>query len=153
MTDRLKAALLYATNKANGERRQRPIISPFCEVEKLFSPRFLSKIRKDDVTGCWIWIGATKFPPRYPEHKYGQFFINGTQRSFISAHKHAYNVVYGPVPDGLEIDHACHVKLCVNPDHLEAVTHQQNCKWRKRSGPKPGFQFEIVDGKRRKVVA
>lgn len=42
------------------------------------------------------------------------------------AHVVAYEAVHGPVPDGLELDHLCRVRNCVNPAHLEAVTHQEN---------------------------
>lgn len=119
-----------------------------CLVGKLyaevFPPRFLRQIRIDSV-GCWIWLGATKFPPNYPQHKYGQYNANGNPRGGHSAHKFSYELVHGRVPRGLELDHTCEVKLCVNPDHLEVVTHQQNCARRKRSGPLPGYK--LVNGK------
>ena len=44
------------------------------------------------------------------------------------AHKMMYEHVNGPVPEGLELDHLCHVRHCVNPAHLEAVTHAENVK-------------------------
>lgn len=71
--------------------------------------------------GCWEWIGG-----RDP-HGYGRFTI-GTLKSHkpFLAHKYAYERRYGPVPDGLELDHLCRNTSCVNPDHLEAVTHRTN---------------------------
>jgi len=119
---------------------QSPIIrnEVLCEVaDSRFPDRFLSKVRKNSETGCWLWIGATKFPPGHPEHSYGQFCTRTDRKSFVSAHKYAFQIAKGPVPDGLELDHTCQVKLCVNPEHLEPVTHAENCKRRPRSGPMP----------------
>jgi len=42
------------------------------------------------------------------------------------AHKFAYQAIIGPIPPGRELDHLCDNKLCVNPSHLEPVTHQEN---------------------------
>lgn len=44
------------------------------------------------------------------------------------AHRVAYEIHVGPIPDGLEIDHLCRVRCCVNPDHLEPVTHRENMR-------------------------
>jgi hypothetical protein len=54
---------------------------------------------------------------------YGYFLLDGKERP---AHRVAYEWTYGPIPDGLVIDHLCRNKRCVNPDHLEAVTHLAN---------------------------
>ncbi len=50
----------------------------------------------------------------------------------LSAHRTAYEVWVGPIPDGHEVDHTCHNKLCINPAHLEAVTHSENLKRRRK---------------------
>ena len=42
------------------------------------------------------------------------------------AHRVAYELFVGPIPDGLELDHLCRRRNCINPDHLEAVTHAEN---------------------------
>ena len=66
---------------------------------------------------------------------YGQFELGGgsrQKRNRTYAHRFAYEQAKGAIPDGLEIDHLCRNRRCVNPDHLEAVTHQEN---QRRSGP------------------
>lgn len=67
---------------------------------------------------CWYHLGATsvvrgKFP-------YGN--VNG-----VLAHRIMYELYKGPIPKGYDIDHLCKVTKCVNPKHLEAVTHKENC--------------------------
>lgn len=78
--------------------------------------RFEKKYDIDD-NGCWIWNAG---------HKAGGYgcFYDGNKD--ISAHQFSFVYFKGPVPKGLEIDHLCEVKNCVNPNHLEAVTHAVN---------------------------
>ena len=54
---------------------------------------------------------------------YGQFW-DGTR--LVRAHRFAYEQIVGPIPDGLQLDHLCRVRSCVNPAHLEPVTCQVN---------------------------
>lgn len=68
-------------------------------------------------SGCYLWLGALS------TDGYAQISHNGRNRN---AHIVAYELAKGPVPDGLQIDHLCRVRCCVNPDHLEAVTAQVN---------------------------
>jgi HNH endonuclease len=77
--------------------------------------RFMRKVQKSD--GCWLWTASGN------GHGYGQFRHNGTTRA---AHRVAYELMIGPIPSGLHIDHLCRVRLCVNPAHLEAVTQREN---------------------------
>lgn len=74
-----------------------------------------------DGNGCWIWNGSTTGK----DGRYGQFIVNG--RPF-KAHRWSYEDHKGTIPDGLELDHLCRVTLCVNPDHLEPVTHLVNVR-------------------------
>lgn len=80
----------------------------------------------EPTTGCWLWFG------RLTGKGYGATNKDGR---YINAHRASYELVKGPIPDGLEIDHLCRVRCCVNPDHLEAVTHAENLR---RAGPPPG---------------
>ncbi len=84
----------------------------------MLGERFWSKVDKRE-DGCWVWIAGT-FPTGY-----GRFFVGGVRRR---AHRIAYEALVGPVPDGLELDHLCRVRNCVNPAHLEPVTHAENMR-------------------------
>ncbi len=76
-----------------------------------------------DDSGCWIW-------QRVRHAGYGRISFNGKS---LLTHRVAYELVKGPIPPGLEIDHLCRVPSCINPDHLEAVTHRENI-WRGLKG-------------------
>ena len=75
------------------------------------------KIDRDPETGCWFWLGSLS--PK----GYGRVSV---QYQAYMAHRYVYERYRGKVPEGMELDHLCRVRDCVNPDHLEAVTHQEN---------------------------
>lgn len=79
--------------------------------------RLLDKIRIDDKTGCWIWTASIGGPG------YGQLSVCGRPHA---AHRLSYQVHVGEIPEGLFIDHLCRNRPCINPAHLEPVTHQVN---------------------------
>lgn len=78
--------------------------------------RFLKYVLPEPNTGCWLWIGTMG---RF----YGRFFYEGKR---VAAHRFAFLNFIGPIPEELELDHTCKVKICVNPSHLEPVTHAVN---------------------------
>jgi hypothetical protein len=71
-------------------------------------------------TGCWLWDGR-----RFSRNGYGRVWHDGKERQ---AHRVTYELLVGPIPQGLILDHLpkCRVRCCVNPDHLEPVTHRTN---------------------------
>ena len=79
--------------------------------------RFYSKISKDNNSNCWLWIGKTD------RNKYGWFSKNN---QWYSAHRIAYMLKFGDIDSSLTIDHLCHNRSCVNPDHLEQISLQEN---------------------------
>ena len=81
--------------------------------------RFDSKWQPEPNSGCWLWLGCLD------ANGYGAFrMLDKTWR----AHRVAYEIYKGFILDGLTLDHICRVRCCVNPDHLEAVTHQENMR-------------------------
>lgn len=90
------------------------------ELERLFQ-----KIKFK--SSCWIWTGATKTgrKNRKNNKRYGVLTI---RNKHMQAHVLTYKCFKGEIPAGLEIDHLCKNTLCVNPEHLEAVTHSENMK-------------------------
>lgn len=69
---------------------------------------------------CWLWTGAVTGGGGY-----GHFRRDGVSSV---AHRTTYELLVGPIPVGLELDHLCRVRRCVNPAHLEPVTHLENVR-------------------------
>ncbi|MFE4229150.1 HNH endonuclease [Arthrobacter sp. NPDC056886] len=88
--------------------------------------RFWARVNKSDE--CWNWTGK----PR--NSGYGFLYMlppGGTKKKQYQAHRLSYELAKGPIPEGMSIDHICHNRMCVNPDHLRPVTHKQNHENRK----------------------
>lgn len=79
--------------------------------------RFWLKVHKTET--CWLW---TDEPGR---NGYGYLRVGNR---FRTAHRYAYELLVGPISEGLELDHLCRVPLCCNPAHLEPVTHAENIR-------------------------
>lgn len=77
--------------------------------------RFWNRVTTSD--GCWLWNGQKT------HNGYGTASLAGTTQM---AHRIAYQLLVGPIPEGLTLDHLCKTKLCVRPEHLEPVTLREN---------------------------
>lgn len=88
-------------------------------VYRTLDERFHAKIEKLE-SGCWRWTA------HIGSHGYGMIHTGPPRLRLIVAHQAAYELYRGPVPEGLVLDHLCRNRWCVNPDHLEPVTEQEN---------------------------
>lgn len=79
--------------------------------------RFWKKVGAPTDTGCWPWLAGK-------QRGYGRFM--GSDKRVHRAHRIAYELLRGPIPAGLVIDHLCRNRGCVNPAHMEPVTHVEN---------------------------
>jgi hypothetical protein len=82
--------------------------------------RFMARASNRPTDGCWIWDGQVG------ANGYGVLSL--TKKTKIYAHRASYELFKGPIPDGLTIDHLCRTLKCVNPEHLEAVTLEENSR-------------------------
>jgi hypothetical protein len=100
-------------------------------MSKPIEDRFWDKVKKTD--GCWIWTGARwgSVYKRPGEYRYGAFRVGS---SMVAVHRISYEMANGAIPSGLTIDHLCFNKLCVKPEHLEAVSSAENTRraWARR---------------------
>lgn len=95
--------------------------------------RLMAKVQINEASGCWEWIAGMK------GDGYGAF---GKTRS----HRAAYELLKGPVPEGLELDHTCRNRKCCNPVHLEPVTHRVNVLRGEGIAAKRAKQTHCVNG-------
>lgn len=82
--------------------------------------RFFAKVTEGP-NGCWQWVGAVD------SGGYGRFNAGGRRVGpYDSAHRWSWKFFNGPIPAGLEVDHLCFNRSCVNPDHLDIVDRRTN---------------------------
>lgn len=82
-------------------------------------------LERVDVGDCWEWTGTVS------RNGYGAFmFLDPTAGKVVNklAHRLVYEQLTGPIPAGLDLDHLCRNRRCVNPDHLEPVTRRENLR-------------------------
>lgn len=110
-------------------------------VTRKAAERFWAKVNFQPGDSCWEWMGEIN------HRGYGRFVLNGVN---TTAHRVAYDIANGPVPEGLQCGHLCHNKPCVRPDHLEAMTAKENIRQRdERMGRKPGSALTRTERNRR----
>lgn len=104
--------------------------------------RLLHKVEKQP-DGCWMWTGAV-----FKATGYGVFNArsdDGVWRPH-TAHRSAYLMFVGPIPEGFQVDHLCRVRLCANPTHLEAVTQQENNRRSNSRSARQARQTHCIHG-------
>lgn len=112
-------------------------------IERTWEDHFLESVLIGD--GCWGWTAAHNTEGyglwQPPGASWNARKKDRVKRSM--AHKIMWEILCGPVPDGLELDHLCKFKGCVNPDHLEPVTHMENLR-RSHIFCKQGHRLEVT---------
>ncbi len=86
-------------------------------MNKSAETRFWEQV--DKTGNCWMWEGFRN------GDGYGRFYAHGRM---TMTHRFSYEGARGPIPPGLEIDHLCRTRACVNPAHMEPVTHAENVR-------------------------
>ena len=98
---------------ANKNKGGRPRVS--------VADRFNARYDVDPITGCWVWNRGCF------SSGYGALYVGSNNKP---AHRIGYELLIGPIPEGLELDHLCRNRPCVNPFHMEPVTHEENVRRR-----------------------
>lgn len=85
--------------------------------------RLEEKYERDETTACWIWKASTSPGPKSGKWAYGILYFKGRM---CMAHRVAYELYRGPIPEGRQLDHLCRNTLCINPWHLDPVSAEEN---------------------------
>ncbi len=93
---------------------------PSMETLELASDRFWSKVEPEPNSGCLLWVGATN------QGGYGVMGLGTRRQGNVLAHRFSYLLQRGGIPLGLEPDHLCRVRRCVNAWHPDLVTRRVN---------------------------
>ena len=121
------------------------------KVTNRFTPleiRFWAKVDKRGPIECWNWLATTRWG-------YGMIGRGGHHSETLCAHRFSYELLVGPIPSGMVLDHICHNRACVNPAHLRLATRKQNNRNAIRSiNNKSGFKgvHRINNGRWRAMI-
>lgn len=109
-----------------GAERERVFCGKPCYHAHRSEPqrRFWEKVDRKGPNDCWLWTAA-KFKKTDRQMGYGRFDGSGP---FTYAHRSAWILTNGPIPDGKLVMHTCDVPLCCNPAHLKLGTHEDNMR-------------------------
>ena len=99
------------------EGKQKRAAARCHRVRPTAAARFEAKHVPEPNTGCWLWTSTSH------SDGYGLILVGGRRRL---AHRLSYELHRGPIPEGLDLDHLCRQRCCVNPAHLEPVTVRVN---------------------------
>lgn len=110
------AGLLVASQHWGHDQRGREVTRREAILAKV-----MKNVKIDEDTGCWVWQGGTSGNGR--GGGYPRMSLDGQT---VAVHRVMYTNVHGYVPSKKQIDHKCRNRCCVNPDHLEMVTHREN---------------------------
>lgn len=99
--------------------------------------RIAIRIAIDSDTGCWNWTGSCQ------PNGYGRSSVGSTK---WLAHRLVYTLLVGEIPCGLDLDHLCRNRRCVNPEHLEPVTRKINLLRGERANRTHCPQGHLIDG-------
>ena len=102
------------------------------------SARFWKYVEKTE-SGCWLWNGALRYG-------YGRFSIGGRSGRVLMSHRFSYEEANGLIPEGLQLDHLCRVRNCVNPEHLEPVMRKENIRRGESPSAKQSRQTHCIRG-------
>lgn len=92
------------------------------EVDRFWSKVDLHGPAHPELGRCWVWIA--------PVNRYGYGRFARTTDHRVLAHRYAYELLVGPIPEGMTLDHLCERQACVRPSHLEPVSNAENVRRR-----------------------